>query len=98
VSVELKTIGDALAFVNEPREGPVLRPSVPLTKTLEEAREGDVFEHDKTGAVIVVVQPERYDETSLITVQLNTAEGHDVGWVSLLRDHASGWRYVRTAS
>src|SRR6185312_9456905 len=49
------------------------------------ASEGAVFKHLKTGAEIVLVQKERYGN-GWVNVQLNVAEGHGLGWVSVLYD------------
>ena len=79
-----------------------------MTKPLDQANEGDVFRHEITGAIVVVVENRgrwidprsddgwRCDE--LVTVQLTDGtEGHDLGWVSILEPSATGWHYVRTA-
>lgn len=66
-------------------------------KELSEATEGDVFRHADTGAVVVVVSHDGPRLADLLTVQLNEAEGHTPGWVSVLFGDAAGWAYVRTA-
>jgi hypothetical protein len=66
-------------------------------KTLATASEGDIFEHEVTKALIVVV--DRPYARELLTVQLNDGvEGHDRGWVGMLEIDASGWIYQRTAT
>jgi hypothetical protein len=63
--------------------------------TLATAIEGAVFRHETTGAEVVIVEHRRGGE--LVNVQLNGAEGHDVGWVSVLYQDAEGWAFVRWA-
>jgi hypothetical protein len=60
------------------------------------ASEGAVFKHLKTGAEIVLVQRERYGN-GWVNVQLNVAEGHGPGWVSVLYDDAADWKFLRWA-
>lgn len=66
------------------------------SKTLAEAREGDVFRHATTKAEVVVVEQRRNGE--LLTVQLNEAEGHGPGWVGVMwTGDADGWFFIRVA-
>ena len=45
---------------------------------------------------IVLVQRERYGN-GWVNVQLNVAEGHGPGWVSVLYDDAADWKFLRWA-
>lgn len=66
------------------------------SKALAEATEGDVFRHISTGAEVVVVEHRRDGE--LVTVQLNSVEGHTPGWVGVMWPDAEGWSFVRVAT
>lgn len=59
------------------------------------AAEGAVFLHRETGAEVVLV--DRGRDGGWTNVQLNNAEGHGPGWVSVLYDDAKNWHFVRWA-
>lgn len=78
------------------REQSAWSPSDDQSVTLATAIEGAVFRHERTGAEIVIVEHRRGGE--LLNVQLNDAEGHSPGWVSVLWTDAVGWVFVRWAA